>query len=347
MLKKVGIIGHFAHGRDFFDGQTIKTRTLAQALQNELGQAEICTLDTYGGLKNIVKIVCGTFKMLAKCKNIIMLPANNGLKLFVPLLSFGTLFFKRKLHYSVIGGWLPEFVEEHKIIKKLLQKFDFIYVETNAMKIALEAMGFSNVHIVPNFKNIDILSEDELVYNHIKPFKFCTFSRVMKEKGIEDAIDAVNAINMQAGEVVCTLDIYGKIDSDYENRFAKLQADFPEYIRYCGCIDANDSVNVLKNYYALLFPTHFKTEGIPGTIVDALCSGLPTIAREWNSASEIVIHGQTGIVYSSDKSVSLTTVLKWALDNHDAVNNMKVNCLCLAESFSKQVALKILLPKLA
>ena len=66
MLKKVGIIGHFAHGRDFFDGQTIKIRTLTQALQNELGQAEIRTLDTCGGLKNIVGIVFGTFKILAK-----------------------------------------------------------------------------------------------------------------------------------------------------------------------------------------------------------------------------------------------------------------------------------------
>lgn len=347
MLKKVGIIGHFAHGREFFDGQTIKIRTLTQALQNELGQAEVCMLDTYGGLKNIVKIICGSFKMLAKCKNIIMLPANNGLRLFVPLLSLGNLFFKRKLHYSVIGGWLPEFVKEHKIIKKLLQKFDCIYVETNAMKMALEAMGFSNVCIVPNFKNIDVLSEDELVYNHSKPFKLCTFSRVMKEKGIEDAIDAVKSINSQACETLCTLDIYGKIDSGYENRFAQLQADFPEYICYCGCIDANDSVNVLKNYYALLFPTHFKTEGIPGTIIDALCSGVPTISKKWNSASEIVIQRRTGIVYSGDNPLVLADVISQCLEDYTLFNNMKDNCLQLAKTFSKQAALKILLPKLA
>lgn len=346
MLKKVGIIGHFAHGRDFFDGQTIKIRTLTQALQNELGQAEIRTLDTCGGLKNIVSIVFGTFKMLVKCKNIIMLPANNGLKVFVPLLSLGNLIFKRKLHYSVIGGWLPEFVKEHKIIKKLLQKFDCIYAETNAMKIALEAMGFSNVHIVPNFKNIDILSEDELVYNHSKPFKLCTFSRVMKEKGIEDAIDAVKAINMQAGEVVCALDIYGKIDSDYENRFAKLQADFPEYIRYCGCIDANDSVNVLKNYYTLLFPTHFKTEGIPGTIVDALCSGVPTISREWNSANEVVISGKTGVVYPNERHSNLSEALDFFIQNENVICAMKRNCLCFAKEFSLECALGILMSNL-
>lgn len=346
MLKKVGIIGHFAHGRDFFDGQTIKTRTLTQALQNELGQADVCTLDTYGGLKNIVKIVCGTFKMLAKCKNIIMLPANNGLKLFVPLLSFGNLFFKRKLHYSVIGGWLPEFVEEHKFIKKLLEKFDFIYVETNAMKIALESMSFSNVHIVPNFKNIDILSEDELVYNHIKPFKFCTFSRVMKEKGIEDAIDAVKAINTEAFETVCELDIYGKIDSDYENRFAKLQADFPEYIRYCGCVDANDSVNVLKNYYALLFPTYYEGEGFAGTLIDAFSSGIPVIASDWRYNSEFVTHGYDGMTFATHDVKMLKESIIYIMGNSADYKTMKVNSLRAAVRYLPSVVVKTILDKM-
>ena len=346
MQKKVGIIGHFAHGKDFFDGQTIKTRTLVQALQKELDKSEICMTDTYGGLRNIFKIFFNTFKMLYKCKNIIMLPAHNGLKFFVPLLYFGNLFFKRKLHYSVIGGWLPEFVKEHKVIKKLLQKFDCIYVETNAMKIALESVGFSNLYVVPNFKNIEILSEDELVYNHSKPFKFCTFSRVMKEKGMEDAIDAVKAINTKASETVCILDIYGKIDADYEMRFAKLQADFPGYIRYCGCVDANESVNVLKNYYALLFPTHFKTEGIPGTIIDALCSGVPTIAKEWNSADEVVISGETGVVYPSECHSTLSEALEFFIRNENVIYVMKQNCLCFAKKFSAEFALEILLSNL-
>ncbi len=346
MLKKVGIVGHFAHGREFFDGQTIKTRTLTQTLQNELGETEVCTLDTYGGLKNIVKIVFGTFKMLAKCKNIIMLPAHNGLKLFVPLLKCLNYFFHRRLHYSVIGGWLPQYVQKHRFIGKLLKGFDFIYVETKAMKSQLEELGFKNSVVVPNFKNIEILSEEELVYEHSKPFKLCTFSRVSKEKGIEDAIDAVKAINIEDGETMCTLDIYGKIDSDYEIRFSQLQKSFPKYIRYCGCVDANDSVDVLKNYYALLFPTHSKTEGIPGTIVDALCAGIPTIAKEWNSISEIVMHNQTGIAYSSDDSMALAKVIHSALDNREKINSMKVKCLHLADSFSKRVALEVLLSNL-
>lgn len=49
--------------------------------------------------------------------------------------------------------------------------FDGIYVETSTMKKALMQLGLNNVVILKNFKDINILSKEELqmVYeNHIK-----------------------------------------------------------------------------------------------------------------------------------------------------------------------------------
>ncbi len=342
-MKKIGIIGHFATGKDCFDGQTVKTRTLAKALQNHLGEEQVHFVDTFGGLKNISKIICKTFVAFSKCKNIIMLPAQNGLKLFVPLLKFLNCFFYRKLHYSVIGGWLPEYVQKHCLIGKWLKTFDFIYVETKAMKVQLEKIGFKNIVIVPNFKNIDILSEYELVYEHSKPFKLCTFSRVSKEKGIEDAIEAVKAINIEAGETICTLDIYGKVDSDYENHFAQLQEDFPDYIRYLGCINADDSVNVLKNYYALLFPTYYEGEGFAGTLLDAFSSGVPVIASDWRYNSEFVTHGYDGLVFPTHDVKMLKKSILDILNDSDNYKTMKSNCLRTAGRYLPSVVIKTIL----
>ena len=42
----------------------------------------------------------------------------------------------------------------------------------------------------------------------LKPLPLCTFSRVMKEKGIEDAVYAVRTVNEHFGRTVYTLDIY-------------------------------------------------------------------------------------------------------------------------------------------
>ena len=346
MLKKVGIVGHFAVGKDFYDGQTVKTRALFKALQNHLGENHILKVDTLGGLKYIIKILIKTFTLFPKCQNIIMLPAQNGLLIFSFLFRICNVIYRRKLHYSVIGGWLPEYVQTHKFADRALRKFDGIYVETTTMKTALESQGYTNVSIVPNFKSIDILNPSELISSHSKPYSFCTFSRVMKEKGIEDAIDAIKKINTRKGEPLCSLDIYGKIDDSYKERFDALQKEFPEYIRYCGCVDPNKSVDVLKDYYALLFPTHFKTEGIPGTIIDALCSGVITIANRWNSADDVVLHNQTGIIYPTNEFSDLYESILWTVENEEKVLIMKNDCLLFAQKFSSENAMKVLCDKL-
>jgi hypothetical protein len=54
---------------------------------------------------------------------------------------------------------------------------------------------------------------------------------------------------------------------------------------------------VLKDYFALLFPTHFYTEGIPGTVIDAYAAGIPVISAKWESYSDVIDEGVTGIGY--------------------------------------------------
>ena len=42
---------------------------------------------------------------------------------------------------------------------------------------------------------------------------------LMKEKGIETAIEAIESINKESNRMICTLDIYGRIDEGYKDRF--------------------------------------------------------------------------------------------------------------------------------
>lgn len=45
------------------------------------------------------------------------------------------------------------------------------------------------------------------------------FSRVMPEKGVEDAMRAVRHLNETIGRLVATLDIYGSVEDTYSERF--------------------------------------------------------------------------------------------------------------------------------
>ena len=162
------------------------------------------------------------------------------------------------------------------------------------MKKALYVLVYKNYFIMPNCKNLNILKEDELVYNTEKPYKLCTFSRVMKEKGIEDAVNAVKAVNEKYGETIYTLDIYGQVDAEQTDWFENLKNTFPDYVKYGGLVPFDKSVDVLKNYFALLFPTHYYTEGIPGTIIDAYAAGVPVISAKWENFGDIIEENITG-----------------------------------------------------
>ena len=178
---KVSILGHFGEGVNLLNGQTVKTKIITEELQNQLGQDQVLKIDTHGGWKTLLKAPFQVFRALKNSTNVLIFPAHNGLRVYAPLLSLQRLFFKkRKIHYVVIGGWLPEFLKKRKRLSKKLKKFDGIYVETNTMKNALEAQGFENVYVMPNCKKLTVLSEDKLVYPSGVPYKLCTFSRVIK-----------------------------------------------------------------------------------------------------------------------------------------------------------------------
>ena len=323
-MKRVCIIGHFGHGENLLNGQTVKTKIVTKEIVKELGKKEVSCIDTHGGVKALISAFRHALIALKYHKNIIIMPAENGLRIFAPLLVLLNLLFHRKLHYVVIGGWLPEFLKKRKKLTKALMSFDGIYVETNTMRKALEAQGFNDVYVMPNFKDLNILKESELVYHHTEPYRLCTFSRVMKEKGIEDAVNAVKTVNEHFGRIVYTLDIYGQVDSAQTEWFNELKSTFPLYIKYGEFVPFDKSVEVLKNYFALLFPTYYEGEGFAGTLLDAMAAGVPVIASDWRYNPEIV-NEKTGYVYPVHDNHAFVTTLISVGNNSDLLLSKQKN----------------------
>ncbi len=344
MKKKISIIGHYGGGKEFLDGQTVKTKVLTCELQNQLGKEQVVKIDTYGGKKTLLKAPFQVIKSLKKSKNVIILPAHNGLRVYVPLLNFFKKFFNgRKLHYVVIGGWLASFLKDKKSLEKKLKKFDGIYVETNTMKKDLEQMGFNNVTVLRNCKKLNVLTEGQIIYADSEPYKLCTFSRVCEKKGIADAVNAVKAVNEKHQRTVFVLDVFGPIDNGQEDWFNGLQANFPEYVKYCGAVPFDKSVEVLKDYFALLFPTKYFTEGIPGTIIDAYAAAIPVISAKWQSFGDIVDDNVTGIGYAFSDVEKLTQILFDIAEQPEIINAKKKGCLKKAEEFLPEKVVNVFL----
>lgn len=345
-MKKVCVIGHFGFGKELLNGQTIKTKIVTTELEKQLGCEQIMKIDTHGGARALPKVMIQMARGFRSCENIIILPAQNGVRIFAPLCAAFRKLYKRKLHYIVIGGWLDNLLERNPRLLKALDSFTAIYIETRTMKHDLEKRGLRNLCILPNFKDIPILTEDELVYPTGEPYRLCTFSRVMKEKGIEDAVEAVKAVNEKYGRTVYILDIYGQVDAEQTKWFEDLKASFPDCVRYKGSVAYDKSVEVLKDYFALLFPTRFYTEGIPGTIIDAYAAGVPVISAKWESFADAVEDGITGIGYDFGIRNELLQILCEIAVMPTIISEKKKNCIASAKEFSPDSVMQEILRRI-
>lgn len=341
-MKKVAILGHFGIGVDKANGQTIKTKIVGTTLKQEIGEEQVDYYDTMGGWKFLFKMPLIMLRMLRGHKHVIIMPAYKGVHLIAPLIVLLNILFRRKLHYVVIGGWLPEYVRKYPILRLAVRRFDVVYVETQYMIDTMAHEGYTNTKLMPNFKPIRILDVKDCIHTETHPYPLCTFSRVMKEKGIEDAILAVRKCNETLGRTVFRLDIYGLIQQGQEQWFEQLMIKQPDEIQYGGIIPFDQSTEVLCKYYALLFPTHFWTEGFPGTLIDAMAAGTPPIASDCPSDKELITDGVTGLIYEFGNTTQLTDRLIHCANHPELIDNMRPACLMKAKEYLPENVIKVL-----
>jgi len=340
-MKKVNrilIIGHFGGNENFLDGQTIKTKLLYDELTQNT-EWEIYKVDTYLKNKRPLLLIYDSIKKLIQCNNIIVLLSSNGIKIYFPILYVFTILFNKNIFHDVIGGSLEYYVKRSPLLKLYMNSFRVNWVETEYLKNKLVNFKINNCNVLPNFKKLNILSEEDLNFSLSEPYRFCTFSRVIFEKGIEDAIKVIEEINFENNKITCVLDIYGQIDEKYMDRFKSIIHLATPAINYKGSVPYDRSVETLRNYHALLFPTFWGGECFPGTFIDAFSAGLPIIATDWKSNSEIVVNNVNGIIYSSNIANNLKESIYSLINNPDHYVYLKRNSLKSAEFYSceKQV----------
>ena len=121
-----------------------------------------------------------------------------------------------------------------------------------------------------------------------------------------------------------------------------LKNQFSNEIRYCESVDATESTAVLKQYYALIFPTRFYTEGVPGTIIDAYAAGIPVISSKCQSYSDVIEDGITGIGYEFDNIEHFKEILLSVAHNSEMLFDMKENCIRKAKEYVPESTIQIM-----
>ncbi|HEQ65342.1 MAG TPA: glycosyltransferase family 4 protein [bacterium] len=159
-------------------------------------------------------------------------------------------------------------------------------------------------------KNLNFVAN---IYNGVKiddyPFNdkpndyFCTIGRIIKNKGVHHAIEAVRESNEK-------LRIAGKYYSDEkdpeENYWAKYIA--PEIdnksIYYEGFLKPpHETAQFLGNAKALLFPIEW-AEPFGMVMIESMACGTPVIAFDCGPVREIIKDGVTGFIVKNSKEMS-------------------------------------------
>lgn len=339
-IKTVGIIGHFAEGLDMADGQVVKTRTVHELLRDVCGNENVKSVDTRGWQKHPIALIRECTELAKFSDVLIMLPAHNGLKVFAPMLINLRKRHGCKVVYSVIGGWLAEFIAGQSLLTKKLKSFDAILVESQRVKSLLADQGFENVLVAYNYKRLPLLESSELEKPSGEPWPLAVFSRIYEDKGIDDIVWAVRKANSQLGRRAFRLDIYGNVLAEYKEHSQALMADCDvSEVAYKGVAPADESTSILNGYLALTFPTRCAGEGVPGTVVDAYCAGIPVIASQWPSYAEMVKEGETGVSYEfCNREALLDILLNPRLPKQ--LLAMKKSCLRKGHDYSYETGLR-------
>ena len=346
MSLTIGMIGRVAEGSDLCDGQTVKTRVLKDELVRKYPDARLLIADTYQYKKHFLRLFCKIEQCIRKSDVIFILLSWNGRRVIFPLVNTLNLIHHKPILHDVIGGAFESELLEKRSLARNCRRFAVNWIESRRGVERLKAAGFQNVEYLPNFKRLSPVSLSERDVFPGSVYRFCTFSRVRAEKGIGLAAQAILDINREAGSCKATLDIFGPIEDGFEEELQQYLDSPDGAVRYKGVVDFNDSVSILKHYDMLLFPTTYRGEGFPGTLIDAFSAGLPVIATDWHYNGEIISEGRTGFLYAPEETHRLKELIGYSMDNPALIGEMRRHCLEEVKQYDADAVMEIIAQKI-
>lgn len=321
-MKSILVIGYFGYNTGQLDGQTVKTRDVYRLTIEQTHDA-VDYYDTEDFKFNKMSIFKMFWKVI-KCHTLFYLPAHNNLKYVFPFIYMLSVVFKFNIHHFVVGGWLREFLTKLPIHRFMLSRINGIHAETKRLKNELEDYyGFNNVDIFPNFRFFEFNPKP----SESNKLRIVFMARVIKQNGLDWIFDLADYISEHNLQDKYSITFFGP-EADEEKEYFESNVTKYEFVEYRGTLQPEDIHETLSNYDVMLLPTHFYTEGLPGSIVDAYISGIPVIVTEWKHSHEFVDDGKSGFIvpFENGKQQLIDRVISLEKDRI-LLRNMKAKAL--------------------
>lgn len=241
----------------------------------------------------------------------------------------------RKITYFLVGSRLYEFLNEKNL--KYVKNDKRIVVESPTIRNELlNKFPFLKIDVLSNFKKIYPLFLKEKTYPK-KQLNAVFFSRLLIDKGIIDLIDALKKINKDSIKII--LDIYGPESEDKNEQQVIYKAikDNKLFCSYKGNLNmpCEQSYLTLSDYDFHIFPTRFP-EGIPGTLIDCLNCGLPTLSSSFPRYKDILDETDS-FIFQQFNNKDLISKLEYIYKNQSELKEKSINSYKKARNFSSDI----------
>lgn len=321
--RRVAVLGHFAFETQRVDGQIHRTRVVLNELRERLGPDRVHAVDTGHLASRPLSTLASVWKAASKASDVVIMPGVRGLRWLFPIYRWHNRRNGLKIHYFVVGGWLPRQARQGPALVNRLRHCEGVYVQTRRMLGELRQLGLDNVSLMPNFRSFPI---DRSTSSGVgMPFRLVFLSRVLPDKGPDVAARVVDRINAERSDaaVKVILDIFGPIQPGHEDWFTGVMQRAGGAVRYLGVLAPEKIPETLAGYDAMVFPTRYSGEGFPGVVLDAMISGIPVVASNWQDNGEIVEDGVTGLLFETGDEQALESRIRWLIDHPAQVEAMK------------------------
>lgn len=333
-MKKILLIGTVDETHTNISGQYDRTEIVRNGLE-EKGYSVIF-VNLIHWKNEPFRLFASIFRKYFSADMAIFLTSLNGAKVMLNLMAILKTLRRKPVFQIVIGGQRNcNFVKDNVWYRHMSAKLSAIFVEIETMVKDYQSIGLKRVYYLPNCKDVVIDETAIKQAGFVRPYRFCTYSRVAPEKGIAEAIAVTETMNQKFGKKYCSLDIYGTYLKEDKAWFDELMANAADEISYRGRIDRKDSIVTLSQYDLMLFPTWHTGEGVPGGMIDSYEAGLPIIACNTSYLKRIIHDGQTGFVYDSGNPNGLEEAILRYTEGLDinGKTQMRKNCQSEAKQY--------------
>ena len=193
----------------------------------------------------------------------------------------------------------------------------------------MKVLGYGNIRGVDvnYWNNTESIKEEGRKlrgrYGIEQEFTFLYVGRIVKEKGINELVEAFKELNslysesrlLLVGPEENNLDPISEKSREIIGRLPSIITTGPAYGR--------DLLNFYSAADCLILPSY--REGFPNTPIEAGAMGLPCIVTDINGSREIIEDGKNGLVVPSKDSLALLTAMTALIENKPLYNMMADN----------------------